>query len=345
MSVLDIVNEIGCPAFPGIFTDSNGCELLAVTMKATFDIRNDSKIVVADEQSALKMEGEYNGNPGTSSLRYEPEATHPKTSTDVILIGHAWAPKARSTQVDVSFRVGRIAKTVRVFGDRYWTSTFGFFRKTSAKTFETIPLVYERAFGGWDRTNSDPHKHVAYTKNPVGLGYHKTKPAPGDEELKLPNLEDPRNVITSPSATPEPAGFGFVSPDWEYRAKYGGTYDSEWMKSRMPMLPKDFNQRFFNSAHPDLVSDGYLRGNESVEVKNASSSGHIRFHLPAITPPIINIMFRKRHSQEFRSNLDSVIVNTDESKLYLIWRAGFSIHGKVHDVSKLHVHGSLRGGA
>ena len=119
---------------------------------------------------------------------------------------------------------------------------------------------------------------VAVQGGQVRFGKRK---ASGDQAMRsLPNLEDPSHLISSPKDRPPPAGFGPIAPSWEPRRSLAGTYDEAWQARRAPFLPKDFQARFFNAAHPDLVCKRYLRGGEPVQIINASASP-MRFHLPA----------------------------------------------------------------
>nr|WP_232091334.1 DUF2169 domain-containing protein [Proteus mirabilis] len=38
----------------------------------------------------------------------------------------------------------------------------------------------------------------------------------------------------------------------------------EWQENQFPFYPDDFDERFFNSAHPSLRYPGYLLGNEPI---------------------------------------------------------------------------------
>ena len=137
----------------------------------------------------VNVRGEYWGDPEMSSYKYEPETAFIKPATDIVLIGHAYAPKPRVTEVDVSLRVGPMEKVVRVVGDRYWVKRFGMTFKTKPEPFERMPLIYERAFGGWDRSHPNPEKHSFEPRNPVGTGF-RAKRGKFEEGIRLPNLED-----------------------------------------------------------------------------------------------------------------------------------------------------------
>jgi hypothetical protein len=197
--------------------------------------------------------------------------------------------------------------------------------------FERMPLVYERAFGGWDRTNPDLKHHDFEPRNPVGVGFLSKKHGLVQEGMPLPNLENPYEPIQSPADRPTPAGFGYIGAHWQPRASFAGTYDASWERRRMPLLPDDFNARYYNAAHPGLALNGFLRGGEPVEVLNASSSGPLRFALPT-AQPFGTVRTRDGETRRIGMALDTVILNADENQLMLIWRGSLSVHKRTHDI-------------
>jgi len=248
---MELDNKTGF-AFEGIFVaDEEGQPLLVPVVKATFILSAAGELMLADEQTPLDLAGQLWGDPDTSSYKYEPETAFTKLTTDVVLIGHAHPAKAVARHVDTAFRVGPVEKTVRVFGDRVWKKRFGIVDMTNPEPLEKIPLIYERAFGGWDSAEPDPMTSRFEPRNPVGVGFKRKK---FEDGMPLPNLEDPKKPLKMYGDTPPPAGFGFISPNWQPRVSYAGTYDGKWEKERAPLLPKDFDTRFFNAASPGLIA-------------------------------------------------------------------------------------------
>jgi hypothetical protein len=47
---------------------------------------------------------------------------------------------------------------------------------------------------------------------------------------------------------PSPAGFGPIACHWQPRVGFAGTYGDAWVANRLPLLPDDFDDRFFQSA-------------------------------------------------------------------------------------------------
>src|SRR6185436_16177542 len=298
--------------------DEQGQPVLTVVVKGTFAIGTDGRCTRAEEQVPVNVGGEpWGEDPLTSSYRYEPEVAFIKPATDVVLIGHAWAPRAGTTEMSVGIKVGPARKEALVFGDRGWFKSMGQVGMSKPRAFEKIPLRWERAFGGWDRSHPDPNRHACEARNPVGVGARPSKSF--DEGMRLPNLEDPQHPLRKLGDAPPPAGFGFVSPHWQPRAALAGSYDERWQKERAPLLPKDFDRRHLNAAPAGLVTP-YLRGDETVVTVGATPQGQFRFNLPGAAPPLVRVALHDRLDQAPVMNLDTVIVEPDERRLMLLWR-------------------------
>ena len=298
--------------------DLDGVPVAVAIVKATFTI-SEGNLRLADEQLQLFPAGKALGEPGRSSYVYEPECSYYKPRTDVVLIGDAIPPAVVGTQVEVSFSLGKLRKRAVVIGDRYWVRSFAGVYLSPPEPFERMPLTYERAFGGWDRNDPNPDRHTFVARNPVGAGFAR-KFGPGQDRIALPNIEDPSDRITSMDSRPRPMGFGFTNPDWQPRAALAGTYDASWVENRMPLLPVDFDPRFFNAASEGLVMEGYLVGNELVAIENCSSLPLITFGLPGIPPPSCRFRVAGRADSNVATNLDTVVVNARDGVVVLTWR-------------------------
>src|SRR5262249_19575220 len=138
-----------------LLLDEAGAQVLTLVAKATLDITG-SELARSDEQAPIRVAPVHHGKPGSSGLKYESDAVPIKMATDVILLGHAQSDQGLAPSVDVTLEVGPVHKQVRVFGERAWKRTLGIPTLGAARPFERMPLMYERAFGGWDRSASDP---------------------------------------------------------------------------------------------------------------------------------------------------------------------------------------------
>ncbi len=303
---------------PGL--DKDGYDYAAVVIKATFDIQNNNdSLSISENQIPIVFSAEYYGDPENSSIKYESDTALSKKRTDVVLIGHAYSRRGKKEAVDVKLRVGALDKTVRAIGNRRWFKALGFWHTSDPVPFGKMPLLYENAFGGIDTAHSKPAKQGCEKRNPVGTGFCISGKKDHLNGLHLPNIEDPRRLIKKWKDRPPPAGLGFIAPNWEPRVHYAGTYDEIWQKERLPLLPKDFNELFFNSAHPDLISKQYLRGREPVNITNASKDNDLSFYLPEKHFDVSVLI--KGEKKEFSPNLDTVIIEPDEQRVMLAWRA------------------------
>jgi len=257
---------------------------LTVVVKATYMIPRESEDVRPTPKQLPIFNNDIMTETKPPSIRFESDLVPFKPCTDVVLVGHAYAPEGKPvTELVTGLRVGQLRYGVAVIGDRQWqTQLLDKPTMSHTQPFRTMELVYERAFGGFDKPAG-----MYCKENHVGTGFIGKRTAERVEGLRLPNLEDPRNRINAWNIRPRPAGFGFYGRGWSPRLAYTGTYDDKYMKERHPLLPADFSFRFFNGAHPDLQVGGYLRGDEDVDLLNVCpDASRVHFRLPGIVPKI-----------------------------------------------------------
>ncbi|XXT15179.1 DUF2169 domain-containing protein [Sorangium sp. So ce429] len=317
---------------PLFLADEEGRPLLVVLVQATFTLSPVRGLERAEQQLPPSLAGElWGADAATSSYRIEPAFAFFKPATDVVLVGHAQAPRHAVAELQVVFRVGPVGKALRVSGDRAWVRSGGAMVPSRPRPFDRIPLSYEHAFGGWDRSSPDPAKHTLEPRNPVGIGF-RAPDAAVEEGLRLPNIEDPDDPLQRYGQVVAPAGVGFVSPSWQPRAALAGTYDETWSRERMPLLPKDFDRRFFNAASKGLVAPRYLRGDEPVLVENASPFGKLSFRLPGLGAPRCRAELVRQEDAPVEIRLDTVIVDTDADRVLLLYRGHVVLRDGPHDV-------------
>ena len=328
----EIRNSTGFSYAATVLSDENAVPQYVSIVQAEYSFSATGELQLLEEQAAANLGGEWYGDdPAVSSIKLEPQIAFVKPATDVVLIGHAHAPHVGATEVQVGIMVGPVRKIARVTGDRRLFCRLGISTISAPEPFERIPLIYERAFGGWDRTDENPKKHLHEPRNPVGTGFRAS--APGDDsELAVPNVEDPEQPFRGYGDTPPPAGFGFIAANWQPRSSFAGTYDQVWDQERKPLLPEDFDRRFFNGASPGLIAPGYLAGDEPMALLGVTPEGRVAFHLPAVTPPLCAVHTRSRKRIELSSTLDTVIADADRRVLTMQWRASLPLRDGPHEV-------------
>jgi hypothetical protein len=322
--MLQLDNETPYAAERTIVMDKTGEKSWVVAVKATYRVGADGTTELAAEQAPPLYSAEHIGEPGKSSIRYEADLIPTKPATDVLVNGHAYAPAGRPADaVDVSLRVGPLNKHLRVAGDRRWYKGIaGRLRPSPPARFERMPITYERAFGGWDRTATDPSKQRLYSSNPIGSGF-ATNESHLDGQA-VPNVEDPSHLISSWNDRPTPAGFGAIASYWSPRLEWGGTYDEAWMENKFPLFPDDFDVRFHQCALPDQQVGERLRGGEPVVLENLTESGSLRFVLPKVYLTFSTSFGSQR--QEHRASLQTVIIEPDVPQVILVWQTSLACH-------------------
>jgi len=139
-----------------------------------------------------------------------------------------------------------VSKTLRVTGNREWRCGIAGATLSDPEPFEHMPIVYERAFGGWDRSAADPADHRLEARNPVGMGFlHRSE---GTIDTRLPNVEHPGQLMSGRKDKPEPAGFNAVDCSWTPRRELAGTYDDAWRARRFPLWAEDYDARYGHCA-------------------------------------------------------------------------------------------------
>jgi len=312
----------------GWVRDRNGAEVWLVAVKCTFDIKPDGTTEVSPDQPPVLRVPEYTDEPGKSSLKYEADLVLTKTTTDVVAIGHAYAPEGRPVaQMEVGLRVGPIQKVVRVSGDRTW----GGHGASPPRPFAKMPLTYERAFGGVDARSEHPDRDWDW-RNPVGTGFAVSRDNLAG--VALPNIEYPDEVVGAWSDRPRPAGFGPVGSHWQPRAGLAGTYDDDWMKKRRPLLPDDFDDRFFQYAPEDQQAPAFLRGGEPVVLYRLTPEGDLRFFLPKVVLGFDTRFYDGTREIHKMRRLHAVILEPDYPRVSLVWHTALPCHFKVQKLER-----------
>ncbi len=311
-----------------VLPNEQGIDTLYLMVKASFIIGE--KWQLTDEQPQFLYKDEYWAEPENSSIKYASDFHLGKPASDIIVIGNALSPDQQAVkQLDVTVNVGEVKKTVRVFGDRFWRNG----KITAAEPFQIMPLTYERAFGG--EYFVDDEIELIEEKNPVGTGFAGKSSQLEMNDVALPNLEDPDNLIRLHSDTPEPACFAIISPGWQNRVNYAGTYDEAWQTGRAPYLPLDYDRRFFNLAHNDLIYTDYLQGGEAVYISNMHSSGDLQFNLPMINPIAeIEIRTKKLH---IPFDMETLQIEPNQLKLTMIWRAAIPCDKAIMKINDINI--------
>lgn len=299
-----------------IQTDADGRDVVVAVAKGTFRLGKGGRLELA-EPLPLVYADEYTDEPGASSIAAGTDFGLFKPRTDVIVAGSAFAPGGKAVaQMTVELRAGALSAALEVTGDRTWKKGVLGPGISSPEPFREMPLVWERAFGGTcEAEGKTPGARCE--ENPVGAGlWTRDKDA---VDQALPNLEDPAQPVRGWKDRPAPACWGFVAPAWEPRRSLAGTYDAKWERSRLPLLPEDFDHACFQQAPAALQSAKYFVGGEQVRLKGLHPKGELAFELPKDTVEVALLLPGDRVTKHV-AVLDTVVLRPAEEVVTLTWR-------------------------
>lgn len=331
-----------------------GEHILSVLLKRSYTIVPGGVCVRTESDCPLVPGDVPWGNPMNSTVRFESDFIPFKLETDVVLNGKVYAPRGvPTTSCVVAIKVANRRKDVRVIGDRvahFVKDQMPVF--TDPVPFETMELRYERAYGGID-VYSDKAMTYPYPRNLLGRGFVVANTEQGVENLALPNLEDPNDLLTPERLCiqeyanwknqPLPAGLGWFPKTWLPRAQLAGILpadratEQELRRAYAQLVPADQRDAYVKNSLPDMdfhffngASAGlampYLRGDEQIATANLSPEGIVMFRLPGERPRIgLDI---GSGIQEPEVVIHTVMIHMEERKVDMVWRGAIPYPGR-----------------
>jgi hypothetical protein len=327
-------NDSHLPAHWTTGFERSGREALIVVVKATYELpENGEAPRLAQEQVPLVEADQFTGEPGLSAPRYETDFAHRKPACDVLLNGRAHAPRGtRVEQLAVGLKVGSMVKQFHVIGDRRWRKGLFGISASAPEPFETMPIGYDHAWGGTDRSEEASTGQTAgCLANPIGRGFMKhTRYIDGHP---LPNTEELGRAITTPDGEHVPMALSPVGRNWFPRYQWAGTYDDAWIEEQAPFWPDDFDDRYFQAAPADQVIP-FLTGGEEVVMRNLTPDGLRAFRLPVHPMPVLFAPYRG-HDLQREAKIDTLVMEPELGRFCLTWRINLPLGKSVFDVKEV----------
>lgn len=292
-----------CP-FPALLLPweaDAGQASLTVVVKVTVQLVHDGDAIVADEQLPIGGDEPWDQSP-ISSL-YQPSDRAPlKPRTDIVLVGHAYAPGGNAVDhLVATLKVGDFQKSISIRSAPVWTLGAGGLVQGPPVPFEKMPLRPERAALSQD--------------NPVGVD----PAAP-----PLPGTFAGANLEAIPPATY--ATFGPISASWRPRRRLLGEAGRFWALSfetgaaSPGPAPRALDFRYFNAAPPDQQTN-MLRQRADLELVHLHPSHPtLRTRLPALRPQVFYLAPGARRPVEIALRCDTLWIDTDRAIACLVWR-------------------------
>lgn len=317
--------------------DVTGRRYLIALAKAAYQIPDTAGRVCApaEQQPRLVSADEFEGEPGLSAPVFESDHALRRRHCDVVVRAAAHAEHGRPVpELRVGFRVGARQKWARVVGERSWRSGVLGLTPSAPTPFVHMPISYGRSYGGAWPGDGDKDPGDCYRENPVGHGYASRRHERHLRDAPVPNIETPGQPVTSPACRVRPCAFGPVGRGWSPRCQYAGTYGQAYLDERFPLLPLDFDERYFQSAPQDQQIP-YPTGGEPVELWGLlPQSAHHHFVLPPLALPMMAIT-RTARPIRLDAVVDTLTVDLFAGIVSVVWRALLPVRHSMREVEVL----------
>ena len=315
--------------------DSSGRESLVVVIKGTFRLPHQGEEPeLASEQAPLIDADQFTGEPGFSAPLYEYDYAPVKSRCDVLLNGSAYASVGGTARrLAVSLRVGSLFKSFDVIGNRHWVGAVVGVVASPPEPFRSMPISYDRAFGGIDAAHPDPARHRYYERNHAGVGFHQNTGREFIDGTPLPNTEESGQTVVDPRGNYRPMAFGSIARAWQPRVKFAGTYDQNWLDTIFPFLPPDFDNRYYQAAPEDQQID-YPQGGEEIILENLTPSGYLAFHLPTLNVPVVYYR-RDAENHETHAVIDTLMIEPDLDRFSITWRSSLPLRRNMFEIEQV----------
>jgi hypothetical protein len=341
------------------FRAYDGKSYLCVTAKRSYAIRNGTRAEPVPQTATLVEAPRYIRSSVTNAHRLIEDVDFfagIKPATDVLLRGTAYSHQGRVPSFQVALRVGPIARTLRVWGDRTIQLGRGAALLASAPVpRDALPLIWDHAYGGRDehaeRTlfKNNPGAStvgmLAYPRNPAGRGFFIDVDRERMEGSAMPSIEDPldpispdrlcaptmRAWIDCPAAAcfepidqfTFPRAVFFIPPTFDppkrdlHEARLGVLGLDEILQ-RMATWDGTVDPRAFNCA-PAGLATARLKGNERVELHRLHSRHEaLSFELPADRPQMV-LEPPGVSPRELEPSLQTVLIEPERDLITLTW--------------------------
>lgn len=322
-------NTTGMAAGLCVVADVDARDHCVVVIKGTFVADAHGAMSLHSEQEPVVRADEHYGDPETTPIRRECEFALRKPSVDILVDGFAIPPGAEPVrELPVALELRGRRKVALVSGDRRWVRAAGSLTPSNPAPFTSIPLTYDRAFGGVDDSKG-PGETKAELRNLAGIGYHPNRSSAEIDGTAVPNIERPEERLASPRGRANPIGFGCIGRTWKPRIDLTGTYDQSWLDDVAPFLPADFDERYFQSAPPDQQLPSINAG-EVIRCIHMSPEPVVQYSLPTGGVPVVfDFADGPRRAP---SRLDTVILQPHHRIAHLIWRCSTPLGKRLHDL-------------
>lgn len=299
---------------------------LTLIIKATCSFDLDGALILADEQPDLVLADEYQGDPESSSLKQCCEIQPFKKNAEFYLFGKAFPehPKNKVAQTGVKLKGSNweLEKRLLVLGEHHWKRGLSGITRSKVKPLEPVELQYELAYGGQNRNNGQ-----YLMENPAGRGFNPS--IWGMNDARAPRIEYENSFQAQINRNARPAGYSPLPIHWVPRSeRQGRPISEEALNQTICPLGKGFHPNLHHCAPDDQQLPGYLQGGEHVHLTGffADRLSGIDLQLPASARQV-QLIGKQTPAQTLELVCDTLVVDTEEQQLSLIYRLGIPAAG------------------
>ncbi|MBU2959874.1 DUF2169 domain-containing protein [Citreicella sp. C3M06] len=330
---MQLTNTSPMVAQTGFGFDLAGREIVLVVIKARYDFPEPGGVPqLAELQPEPLYCDVFGANPETDAPVLENDFALMKPLCDVVCDGMAMAPGGRPvTALTVGMRLGRWQKVFEVSGPRIWLRSGLGHRVSDPRAFAELAIGYDHAWGGSDPDPLIPGHAATWQENPCGVGYYPNRAE--REGAPLPVTYQPGKPVNDALGPYQPMALGPVGRSWLPRRRHTGTYDQHWLDHRTPLLPEDFDFRYFQCAASDQQI-AYPQGGEPLELLGLTPEGRFGMTLPR-ERLVLSFLRKNGPVSQKLPNLDTIVVHPQRRQLSLTWRSRFSCNRDLHDLAEI----------
>lgn len=303
-----------------------------LTAKATFVVANDGSLALDTQAPVPLFEVDEPTDLGLLPCDAVPRQDR---VFEVILLARAHGGGQAQMLVDMA--VGDIRRGLLVSGDRWWLSAGSNARHSEPRPFETLPLTWERAFGGsaecWIDANSVID--LEHPMNKYGRGFDPTQlavdvgkafqsPAGFPQLAKdwhrlLPNVEHPQLRVQRWDDAPRPYCWATLPTD--IGAHMQRAHD-QMQQTGQPLSQQDMLRMAYHRAHPDWIIP--IPPIDSVViVRGVTASARWGFRLPRLRVLADYELGERTGTRELEPQM--LVLLPEQSRAYIVYRHFFTI--------------------
>ncbi|WP_338849526.1 DUF2169 domain-containing protein [Massilia sp. W12] len=229
------------------------------------------------------------------------ETSPPKAQFEILLCGHVSHAQPQAA-LDAILDLGGQQRHLRAHAPRYHD---GAQIRLVGGGVRSVPLC--ASFAHWDGgifTQSQRLPSVA------GL------PAPE----WLPWFDDPAQSVTRRAQQAAPRCFAAWPENAPSRLPYAGTFDERWQQQRAPLMPQDFNPRFYNCADPALQWAQAPAPGTLLTLHNFGAQGRSALRWPALRFAA-RVQGVDGRTQQAEMRADTLEIDLLSGRYHIVWRA------------------------